>query len=128
MISSQRSPLWPYLAVLTALFLLSLAVPRGWQQESESDQWQPLARAMSGPDKICGRRRGDRAADDGKYYSAFALVLRGRARSMDQCESAGDIGRYNGVGHHWADCRNRGEEDCGFPAIQRAEKFNGTSL
>jgi hypothetical protein len=45
MISSQRSPLWPYLAVLTALFLLSLAVPRGWQQESESDQWQPVARA-----------------------------------------------------------------------------------
>ncbi len=44
MISSQRSPLWPYLAVLTALFLLSLAVPRGWQQESESDQWQPVAR------------------------------------------------------------------------------------
>ncbi len=44
MISSQRSPLWPYLAVLTTLFLLSLAVPRGWQQESESDQWQPTAR------------------------------------------------------------------------------------
>src|SRR5262245_52866083 len=44
MISSQRSPVWPYLLVLTALFLLSLAVPRGWQQESGSDEWKPIAR------------------------------------------------------------------------------------
>lgn len=43
MISSQRSPLWPYLLVLSALFLLSLAVPRGWQQES-GDDWHPLER------------------------------------------------------------------------------------
>ena len=43
MISSQRSPLWPYLLVLSALFMLSLAVPRGWQQES-NDDWHPLAR------------------------------------------------------------------------------------
>ncbi|HEY2826352.1 MAG TPA: hypothetical protein VGJ04_02035 [Pirellulales bacterium] len=42
--SNQRSPLWPYLLVLTSLFLLSLAVPRGWQQETGSDDWQPRPR------------------------------------------------------------------------------------
>jgi hypothetical protein len=44
MISSQRSPLWPYLLVLTGLFLLSLAVPKGWEQDPEPDRLRPLLR------------------------------------------------------------------------------------
>src|SRR5262249_55132656 len=43
-ISYQRSPLWPYLLVLTGLFLLSLAVPRGWQDDSAPANQRPLAR------------------------------------------------------------------------------------
>jgi len=44
MISSQRSPLWPYLLVLSGLFLLSLAVPRGSQPNMEADGLRSLER------------------------------------------------------------------------------------
>jgi hypothetical protein len=44
MTSSQRSPLWPYLLVLTGLFLLSLAVPRGSQSDAEVDGLRSLVR------------------------------------------------------------------------------------
>ena len=45
--SNQRSPLWPYLMVLTGLFILSLAVPRGWHEDagpSPSETQRLLAR------------------------------------------------------------------------------------
>ncbi len=45
--SNQRSPVWPYLVVLTGLFFLSLAVPRGWHEAvgpSASDTQRLLAR------------------------------------------------------------------------------------
>ena len=45
--SNQHSPVWPYLVVLTGLFFLSLAVPRGWHEAvgpSASDTQRLLAR------------------------------------------------------------------------------------
>jgi hypothetical protein len=43
MMSNQRSPWWPYLLLLAGLFVLSIAVPRGWQQASapkkHDDHW-----------------------------------------------------------------------------------------
>ena len=48
MTSNQRSPLWPYMLVLGSLFALSLAVPHGWQSESDpprTDDWQPVRKA-----------------------------------------------------------------------------------
>lgn len=43
MLSNQRSPWWPYLLLLAGLFVLSVAVPRGWQSPSSprrsDDRW-----------------------------------------------------------------------------------------
>jgi hypothetical protein len=33
--SRQQSPIWPYLAVLSCLFVLSLAAPRAWQRKAQ---------------------------------------------------------------------------------------------
>jgi len=78
MISSQRSPVWPYLAVLTALFLLSLAVPRGFQQDSGTEEWQPVGRqrmqarlrAAAGTVAIVRPSSETMSAPAGSQYSA----------------------------------------------------------
>ncbi len=60
--SNQRSPLWPYLMVLTGLFILSLAVPRGWHEDagpspSETQRLLARQRAVS-RERRCGTASG----------------------------------------------------------------------
>ena len=53
MMADQRSPWWPYLFVLGLLFVLSVAVPRGWQaavhQHDPNERWHQQTYLYSMP-------------------------------------------------------------------------------
>jgi hypothetical protein len=70
MTSNQRSPLWPYMLVLSGLFVLTLALPRGWRDDADSADGHTgsLARRRANLSKLDApvaivRATGNSAAD-----------------------------------------------------------------
>lgn len=54
--SNDRSPIWPYLAVLTGLFTLCVTAPRSWQQAATEARPQAIAALLKPETAVAPRR------------------------------------------------------------------------
>ncbi|HZZ29963.1 MAG TPA: hypothetical protein VFE46_18350 [Pirellulales bacterium] len=74
--SNQHSPLWPYLLVLTVLFLLSLAVPQGWQ-ETQDNGLRPLNHRAQVRHRDLGSEVATLHATSDSFGAPLAMASRG---------------------------------------------------